>query len=175
MREYELALALRSRGVMRTRAQLSTPRLHIPLARLALCVDCEECFEIGPDQCPACGSQTWSALSRFIGNTSEKAVVRAVHALVQETRGGAAASGGAHHLLIVAREQPKLFQTLQRELRDNPSVTVIQDRRGRGPATPRIPNQRWRNVDHQLHALGWAIVRAEPSGRAAEREHGAVR
>jgi hypothetical protein len=158
---------------MRTRAQLTMPRLHIPLARLALCMDCEECFEIGPDQCPACGSQTWSALSRFIGNTSERAVVRAVAALVDETR-GLSGAGGAHHLLIVSREQPKLFQTLQRELRDNRSVTVILDRRGRGPATPRIPNQRWRNVDSQLNALGWAIVRAEASGqRAADRERSA--
>jgi hypothetical protein len=163
---------------MRTRAQLIAPRLHIPLARLALCVDCEECFEIGPDQCPACGSRTWSPLSRFIGNASEKAVVRAVHALVEEARGLSEVSGGAHHLLIVSREQPKLFQTLQRELRDNRSVTVIQDRRGGpGAAPPRIPNQRWRNVDNQLRALGWAIVRAEshPGSRSVERERGAVR
>jgi len=161
---------------MRTRAQLVAPRLHIPLARLALCVDCEVCFEIGPDHCPACGSKTWSPLSRFIGNASEKAVVRAVHALVEEARGLSEVSGGAHHLLIVSREQPKLFQTLQRELRDNRSVSVIQDRRGQGPVTPRIPNQRWRNVDHQLRALGWAIVRAESAAaRPAERERGAAR
>jgi hypothetical protein len=156
------------------------PRLHIPLARLALCVDCEECFEIGPDQCPACGSRTWSPLSRFIGNASEKAVVRAVHALVEEARGLSEDSpvpGGTHHLLIVSREQPKLLQTLQRELRDNRSVTVILDRRGQGPAAARIPNQRWRNVDHQLRALGWAIVRAEshPRARPVARERGAVR
>jgi hypothetical protein len=160
---------------MRSRVQMTNPRLHIPLNRLALCVDCEVCFEIGPDTCPACGSKTWSPLSRFIGDASEKAVVRAVHALVEEARGLSAVSGGAHHLLIVSREQPKLFQTLQRELRDNAGVTVIQDRRGRGPAsTPRIPNQRWRNVDNQLRALGWAIVRAEtsaerPSVRTAAR------
>jgi len=163
---------------MRTRAQLvNIPRLHIPLARLALCVDCEVCFEIGPDQCPACGSKTWSPLSRFIGDASEKAVVRAVHALVAEARGLSDVSGGPHHLLIVSREQPKLFHTLKNELRDNRSITVIQDRRGRGPAAAaKIPNQRWRHVDHQLNALGWAIVRSEaPAGRAAERERGALR
>jgi hypothetical protein len=148
---------------MRSRAHLTTPRLHIPLARLALCMDCEVCFEIGPDECPACGSDTWSPLSRFIGNASEKAVVRAVHALVEEARGIATGSEGARHLLIVSRQQPKLFQMLQRELSDNASVTVIQDRRGTAPPTVgRIPNQRWRNVDHQIRALGWAIVRAEP-------------
>ncbi|HEU4370694.1 MAG TPA: hypothetical protein VFV05_20930 [Methylomirabilota bacterium] len=162
---------------MRTRAQLvNTPRLHIPLARLALCVDCEVCFEIGPDQCPACGSRTWSALSRFIGDASEKAVVRAVHALVEEARGLSEMPGGQHHLLIVSQEQPKLFQTLKHELRDNRSITVILDRRGRGPTPSRIPNQRWRHVDHQLKALGWAIVRSEtPAGRAAERPRSAVR
>jgi hypothetical protein len=155
---------------------LVTPRLHIPLARLALCVDCEVCFEIGPDQCPACGSKTWSPLSRFIGNASEKAVVRAVHALVEEARGLSEVSGGAHHLLIVSLDQPKLFQTLQRELRDNRSVSVIQDRRGQSQGPPRIPNQRWRNVDNQLRALGWAIVRSEPrTPRPVERERGASR
>jgi hypothetical protein len=162
---------------MRSRTQLTTPRLYIPLARLALCVDCEVCFEIGPDQCPACGSDTWSPLSRFIGNASEKAVVRAVHALVEETRGIVSGSEGARHLLIVSRTQPKLFQMLQRELSENPSVTVIQDRRGTAPPTiARIPNQRWRNVDHQIRALGWAIVRAEGSGsRPSVRERDAAR
>jgi len=157
---------------MRSRAQLTTPRLHIPLQRLALCVDCGGCFEIGPSQCPACGSETWSPLSRFIGNSSEKAIVRAVHALVEEARGISTGQDGPRHLLIVSRQQPKLFQMLQRELSDNPSVTVIQDRRGTAPPTVgRIPNQRWRNVDHQIRALGWAIVRAEtPGARPAARE-----
>ena len=165
---------------MRTRAQVATPRVHIPLARLALCVDCEVCFEIGPEQCPGCGSETWSPLSRFIGNASEKAVVRAVHALVEEARGLSGARDTAHHLLIVGRDQPKLHQMLQRELNGNPSVTVIQDRRGRAPsAVGRIPNQRWRNVDNQIRALGWAIVRAEssPAARMAReaRERDAAR
>jgi hypothetical protein len=175
-----LALALPEvETVMRSRAQLTTPRVYIPLARLALCVDCEVCFEIGPDQCPACGSDTWSPLSRFIGNASDKAIVRAVHALVQEARGISHGGEGARHLLIVSRQQPKLFQMLQRELSDNPAVTVIQDRRGTAPPTiARIPNQRWRNVDHQIRALGWAIVRAEsstPGTRPAARERDAVR
>jgi hypothetical protein len=171
--EIRLALALPYvDNVMRSRAQLATPRLYTPLARLALCVDCEVCFEIGPDQCPACGSDTWSPLSRFMGNASDKAIVRAVHALVQEARGIATGTDGARHLLIVSRQQPKLFQMLERELSDNPAVTVIQDRRGTSSsAIARIPNQRWRNVDHQIRALGWAIVRAEsPSSRPVVRD-----
>jgi len=152
---------------MRTRAQVTVaPRAHVPLARLALCLDCEVCFEIGPEKCPACSSETWSPLSRFIGDTSEKAAVKAVRALVEEARGLSAARGG-QHLLIVSRTQPKLFEMLQRELGDSPAVSVILDRRGQGPMpTGRMPNQRWRNVDYQIRALGWAIVRAETTARA---------
>ena len=150
---------------MRSRAQLTpTMRVHFPLARLALCLDCEVCFEIGPEKCPACGSKTWSPLSRFIGDTSDKAVVKAVEALVEEARGISATRDGAQHLLIVSRTQPKLYDLLRRELADHPSLTVLLDRRGHGPRpSARIPNQRWRNVDFQIRALGWAIVRAENS------------
>ena len=140
--------------------------MHFPLARLALCLDCEVCFEIGPEKCPACGGQTWSPLSRFIGDTSDRAVVKAVEALMEEARGLSTGRGGAQHLLIVSRTQPKLYETMRRELADHPSLTVLQDRRGEGPRpTDRVPNQRWRNVDFQIRALGWAIVRAESSDR----------
>jgi hypothetical protein len=56
------------RVVMRHRNPVlnAAPRVHFPLARLALCLDCDACFEIGLEQCPACGSRTWSSLSRFI-------------------------------------------------------------------------------------------------------------
>ena len=78
----------------------------------------------------------------------------------------------------MGRDQPKLYQMLQRELSGNPTVTVIQDRRGPGGprGLGRIPNQRWRNVDSQIRALGWAIVRSEASatGRIA-RERDAAR
>lgn len=40
--------------------------LHFPLRRVAMCLDCEECFELGVSTCPACGSQTWVALARFL-------------------------------------------------------------------------------------------------------------
>ena len=148
---------------MRSRVQLTpTTRPHFPVGRLALCLDCEVCFEIGPEKCPACGSQTWSPLSRFIGDTSDKAVVKAVEALVEEVRGISATRSSAQHLLIVSRTQPKLYEMLRRELADHPWLSVLQDRRGQGPMpSARIPNQRWRNVDFQIRALGWAIVRAE--------------
>ena len=40
--------------------------LHLPLGRLALCLDCETCFEVGLDACPACGSQMWASVARFL-------------------------------------------------------------------------------------------------------------
>jgi hypothetical protein len=41
-------------------------RVHLPLRRVALCLDCDECFEIAFGMCPACGSGTWTALGRFL-------------------------------------------------------------------------------------------------------------
>ena len=153
---------------MRSRLSLPTARLYIPLSRLALCADCEVCFEIGFEACPACGGETWSSLGRLMGNGAEAAVVRAVQAVLAETCGGGA-GGDVDHLVIVSREQPKLFELLQRELRGNPAVTVILDRRGRRPQpalTGALRNQRQRNVDRQIAALGWAIVRSDVAAAA---------
>jgi len=148
---------------MRSRLAAPEARLYFPLARLALCADCEVCFEIGYDACPGCGGRTWSPLARIIGHASEGSVVRAVRAVLAETRTGNAASD-AHHLVIVSREQPKLFEMLRRELQGSETVTVILDRRGSRPqpALARM-NLRWRNVDRQIAALGWAIVRSDLS------------
>lgn len=158
-----VALTLPHRRAMRSRLELSTARLYFPLARLALCADCEVCFEIGLDACPACGGRTWSPLSRLIGHASEGAVVRAVRAVVAETSGGAATRSEAHHLVLVSRDQPKLFEMLRRELHDNETVTVILDRRAGRPQPAALArmNLRWRNVDRQISALGWAIVRSD--------------
>ena len=134
---------------MRSRLRVTAARLYFPLARLALCADCEVCFEIGADACPACGGRSWSPLSRLIGQqASDGAVVRAVR-------------GDAHHLVIVSREQPKLFEMLRRELQATETVTVIQDRRGKPQPAPSRMNLRWRNVDRQIAAMGWAIVRSD--------------
>jgi hypothetical protein len=42
------------------------PHVHLPLRRLALCLDCEECFELGAEACPACGSGTSTTLALFL-------------------------------------------------------------------------------------------------------------
>jgi hypothetical protein len=41
-------------------------QVHLPLRRVALCLDCEACFGLGQEQCPACGSKTWTPLGRFL-------------------------------------------------------------------------------------------------------------
>lgn len=39
--------------------------IHMPLKRLAVCLDCEESFVIS-NACPACGSRTFVLLARFL-------------------------------------------------------------------------------------------------------------
>jgi hypothetical protein len=59
------------------------PQLHLPLKRLALCLDCEGCFELGATACPGCGSRTWITLARFLEGSPaavELAAARSPHA-----------------------------------------------------------------------------------------------
>jgi len=49
-----------------TKNQLMMRPSHLALRRIALCLDCDACFEIGADACPACGSDTWVSLARFL-------------------------------------------------------------------------------------------------------------
>ncbi len=49
------------------RTSLGT-QFHLPLSRLVLCLDCEQCFELGTSVCPACGSETWTPLARFLAS-----------------------------------------------------------------------------------------------------------
>lgn len=44
--------------------RIRTPVVHIPLAQLCLCIDCEACFQIGPERCPACTSRSWVLAAR---------------------------------------------------------------------------------------------------------------
>ena len=53
------------RAHMLDRSRMLAAGIHLPLQKLALCLDCEECFELGYAACPACGSRTWSPLARF--------------------------------------------------------------------------------------------------------------
>jgi len=40
---------------------------QLPLGRVALCLDCDTCFDVTTDRCPACGSQMWALAARFLG------------------------------------------------------------------------------------------------------------
>ena len=94
------------------------PAMHLPLRRLALCLDCDECFEIN-DACPACGSETWTSLARFLEWNSPDSVSRLLGSTEPTTR----------HLVVVSRERMKLYDELRRALSGSPSFQVILDRR----------------------------------------------
>ena len=44
--------------------KLPRPRVSIPLDRLALCLDCNQAFEVG-GPCPACGTATFVLIASF--------------------------------------------------------------------------------------------------------------
>lgn len=61
------------------------PQLHLPLRRVALCLDCEVCFELGPAFCPACGSQTWTAIARFLEHVAADQTEHTLEAALANT------------------------------------------------------------------------------------------
>ncbi len=141
-------------GFTRSSAVLADRRVvHLPLRRVALCLDCEECFEIGADSCPACGSETWCSLARFL-ELGRRAVTEV--------------AAPARQLVIVAANRPRLYDQLRRAFAGNPTVQVLTDRRfherrqqpdGRTPDR-RLADRRIRpGVDETIRALGWAVVR----------------
>jgi len=55
----------------------SARTFHLPLHRTVLCLDCDECFEIGTERCPVCGSGGWASVARFLeaGTKSPRSAV----------------------------------------------------------------------------------------------------
>jgi hypothetical protein len=153
---------------MISRTGKAPPPTHLPLRRLALCLDCDECFEIGASRCPACGSATWTALARFIDLTPSDPIRR----LLQSSEDSNPKRRDherrvARQLLIVARNRTKLYEYVQRAFAGNETVQVMLDRRvaerrQRGASAGPERRQRDRrgrfDVDNLLRALGWAIV-----------------
>lgn len=49
---------------------MSEPRvlasIWMPLSRAAMCLDCESVFDLGEGQCPACGSEHFVLLTRWL-------------------------------------------------------------------------------------------------------------
>ena len=141
---------------------------HLPLRKLALCLDCDECFELGSMTCSACGSRTWTPLARFIDLLSEPRT----HRSDARPRRGVIGERVSRYLLIVAAHQRSFYEEIRRALAGYDRVQVVLDRRltqrrqGKGaPAVERRREERRRfpsPVDEQLRTLGWALVPLEP-------------
>jgi hypothetical protein len=135
---------------------------HLPLRRVMLCVDCEECFEIGTTTCPACGSNIWVPLARFLeaANRLRKSADAAKLSPNRRQSG--------RQLLIVARNRVKLYQYMRKAFQGNETVRVLLDQRAgerrrvsgtpHGPDRRRVDRRRTVHVDDLLRVLGWAIV-----------------
>jgi len=149
-----------TRIVKTSRPARKAPLLHFPFRRLAICLDCDACFELGPGSCPACGSGTLAPLARFFqnGNSGSPAKVR-------------------RQMLVVAQDHPHVYEYLKRMFAGNDTVEVILDRRNGDRRRPgathhpdrrRMSDRRRQEIDSQLRALGWAIVLLD-TGRDHER------
>lgn len=152
----------------------ATSSLYFPLRRLALCLDCDVCFELGSLTCPACGGGTWVLLARFLDHAPFRLLPQ-LHPLATSWTGGSKPPDDrerqvAQQVLVVARDRQKLYEYAKRAFSGNPTVQVIMDRRGaerRSNARPRVPERRRGDrrvafdVDTQLRVLGWAIMRPD--------------
>src|SRR2546422_3872210 len=150
---------------MISRRRMLAVRVHLPLRQLALCLDCDECLDIASPTCPACGSATWTSLSRFLAQASSAR---------QPWRRGVAAAKRhddppetVRQLIIVAGDGAHLYEHLKRGFAGNGTVRVLLNRRviarrarsgpyeaERRQADRRLPSK----VDALLRAIGWSIV-----------------
>ncbi len=130
---------------MLNRSRVLAEGLHLPLKKLALCLDCDECFELGHSACPACGSATWTPAARFLKLVSEAEAPRG-NGRKTLSRRAAEDAAITKHLLIVARHRRELYDQIKR---------AFAGPRG-GPARP----LRYRRAapDHRL------VARAARSG-----------
>jgi hypothetical protein len=149
--------------------------VHLPFARVGMCLDCEACFEIG-GSCPACGSRTWMPLARFLESARRRRLVHAVDSLPSSVN-GRPSSDRAMHYVIVARDRQALYEHMKESFAGNPTISVILDRRdGERRGAPaglgierRRGDRRWKSVNEQLRVIGWAVVRVGVPEAAAAR------
>ena len=146
--------------------QLIAPHVHLPLRLLTLCLDCDECFKFGPETCPACGSATWTSLSRFLEQASASRRRRRFDSNPASERPHDQAVR-VRQLIVVASDRKQLYEQLKRAFTGNETVRVVLDRRGperRTRSAPRLVERRQGNrraprmIDGLLGAMGWAIV-----------------
>jgi hypothetical protein len=149
---------------MISRRRMLAARVHLPLRQLALCLDCDECFEISSPTCPACGSATWTSLSRFLAQASSARDPRRRDAVAKRHDDPPET---VRQLIIVAGDRAHLYEHLKRGFAGNGTVRVLLNRRviarrersapyeaERRQADRRLPSK----VDALLRAIGWAIV-----------------
>src|SRR5438093_160688 len=105
------------------------PRMHLPLRQLALCLDCDECFGIGAETCPSCGSATWTSPARFLGQASSSRPRRRLDGSPSAANGNAEQPERVRQLVIVARNRRHLFEYLERAFVGNETIRVVLDRR----------------------------------------------
>ena len=151
----------------------TTLALHLPLRRLALCLDCEACFEIGASSCPACGGDTWVLLSKFLDQGPLK-VLPQFHPFPKSWTEGPKHRGAdesVKQIVVVERDRQKLYEYVKRAFSGNASVDVVLDRRrsdrrgsgdrSRAPERRRGDRRLMNEIDNHLRALGWAVVRLD--------------
>ena len=149
------------------RARVLATGIHLPLRKLALCLDCDECFELGYSTCPACGSGTWSPLGRFLETGPTARGHRANGPRRLTVRRTAEDLAVAKHLLVVARHRRELYDEIKRAFAGQETVQVILDRRTNQRRQKknglmldrRRTDRRSRSaVDEQLRTIGWSLV-----------------
>jgi len=151
----------------------TTLALHLPLRRLALCLDCEACFEIGVSSCPACGGDTWVLLSKFLDQGPIK-VLPQFHPFPKtwtESPKNRGNEESVKQIVVVQRDRQKLYEYVKRAFSGNASVDVVLDRRrterrgagdrSRAPDRRRGDRRLMNEIDNHLRALGWAVVRLD--------------
>lgn len=157
-------------GAPNARPRTPSPRVHVPLRRLALCLDCEECFEIGSETCPACGSTTWSSLPGFLEEASSPRRGRLFDGMPSgsKTKGGDRRT--ARQLVVVADNRGSLCEYLRRAFAGNETVRVVVNRRitQRRQLYGPYDRDRRRNdrrspvkLEGLLGTIGWAVVRLD--------------
>jgi len=151
------------------------PPVHLPLRHLAVCLDCDECFETGPETCPACGSATWTSLSRFLEQTASGRRARRPDASPSGAKRDEEPQETVRQLIVVARTRENLYAHLKRAFAGNGTVRVllnqrVAERRARNGACAAERRQNDRRsplrIDGLLRAVGWAVL---PQGFPGKR------
>src|SRR2546425_11059223 len=114
---------------MISRRRKPAPRVHLPLRSLALCLDCDECFEVGPETCPACGSATWTTISRFLEQASSSRRPRHPVGGPSAAKRDDGAPEAVQQLIVVARNRRDLYEHLKRAFAGNETIRVLLNRR----------------------------------------------